>query len=103
VRQYVGVPFDQAPCWDLCRRVYLEQFDIALPEIGGPAPPIVAMDKPEEGCLVRVRRVAPLSEHWGIYTSGHVLHAQRPSSAMIPLRRFLQSHPHTEFFKVLPA
>jgi len=101
VKQYVGIPFDAAPCWELCRKVYREQYGIALPQIGEPSAPCAELEGPVEGCLVRVVRVPPLSEHWGVYIAGYVLHAQRPASVMVPLRRFMQNHAHVNFVKVL--
>lgn len=95
MKQYVGVPFSEASCWELCRRVYAEQFGIALPA------PSALLEGPVEGCLVRVVREPPLSEHWGVYCAGYVIHAQKPSSVMVPLRRFMQNYAAVQFYKVL--
>lgn len=32
MRPYIGVPFEEANCWDICRRALLEQKGIALPD-----------------------------------------------------------------------
>lgn len=95
MRQYVGIPFSEAPCWELCCRIYSEQYGITLPA------KVQHVASPVEGCLVRVRRVAPLAEHWGVYTTGHVIHAQQPSSVMVPLRRFLEHYEAVEFYEVV--
>jgi len=102
MKQYVGIPFTEASCWDLCQKVYAEQYNIRLPSLrsDGDRVPCVNLEGPEEGCLVRVVREAPLSEHWGVYIAGCVLHAQKPSSVMTPLRRFMQNHASVEFFKL---
>ena len=32
VRPYLGVPFDEANCWEICRRALFEQKGLALPD-----------------------------------------------------------------------
>jgi cell wall-associated NlpC family hydrolase len=102
VKQYVGIPFEQQDCWTLCCTVYQQEFGIRLPRIGEKVSisPFL-LHGPAEGCLVRVVREAPLSEHWGIYCAGYVLHAQKPSSVMVPIRRFMQNHAKVQFLKVV--
>lgn len=102
MNQYVGIPFSERPCWSLAQLVYKEQFGVRLPSAGEPAPETKTIPEPVDGCLVHVRRSAPLAEHWGIYHAGYVLHAQRPTSVMIPLSRFLSLHPHVEYLQVIP-
>lgn len=103
MKQYVGIPYSEQQCWDLCRTVYAEQYHIQLPLCGEPAPLFMEyLDGPVEGCLVHVIRVPPLAEHWGVYSAGHVLHAQHPSSIMVPLSRFMQNHAQVQFIKVTP-
>lgn len=103
MRQYVGIPFAQHDCWSLCREVYRNEYQIELPNLGD-AVDLDVRDllEPADGCLVRVVRRPPLAEHWGIYMAGHVLHAQRPFSVMVPLRRFREIHPKLQFFQVRP-
>jgi hypothetical protein len=102
MKQYVGLPFDEYPCYELCRLVYAEQYGINLPRGPFDQPVrIKALDGPVEGCLVRVIRVSPLAEHWGVFVAGHVLHSQRPSSVMVPISRFMQNHTDVVFLKVL--
>lgn len=103
MKQYVGIPFEHKSCWDLCRAVYEEQFGIQLPRIGEqPQVAFAILDGPVEGCLVRVQRIPPLAEHWGVYAAGYVLHAQMPASIMVPLGRFMQAHADVQFFRVMP-
>ena len=33
VNHYVGLPYEQANCWELVRRVYRETYDIQLPKL----------------------------------------------------------------------
>jgi cell wall-associated NlpC family hydrolase len=102
MNQYVGIPFAKHSCWSLCQKVYAEQFGVKLPNVGDQMVlGVVDVPEPEEGCLVRVRRVQPLAEHWGVFFSGYVLHAQNPTSVAVPVKRFMQSHPDVQFLRVM--
>ena len=56
--QYVGVEYELRGCWELLRRVYLEQLRIELPTYAEKAPD---MDRAKLGELIRAERTAWLA------------------------------------------
>ena len=101
MNRYVGLAYAEHPCWRLCQLWFHNERGITLPHIGTERLVNVSVvDQPVDGCLVRVVRHAPLAEHWGVYVNGHVLHAQHPSSVLVPVHRFLAQHPNVQFFQV---
>ena len=102
MNQYVGIPLTEHSCWSLCQKIYRENFGVALPGVGETFSfGVVDIAEPEDWGLVRVRRVSPLSEHWGVYLSGYVVHAQAPTSVAVPVKRFAQTHPDIQYLRVL--
>ncbi|WP_439561161.1 hypothetical protein [Roseinatronobacter sp.] len=99
--RYIGLPYEQAHCWELVRRVYAERLGVQLPAYGEvDARDLVRVareidrgqdrwqpvDLPAEydGVLMRGRRGI---WHVGVMTDArHVLHTERATSAVrVPL------------------
>lgn len=97
-QEYVGTPYDEAPCWELLRRVYERGHGITLPEYAfgrtdEEIHPVVRrglpqwrqVEKPEAGdaVLLWVRRPA-LPSHVGVYVGdSFLLHTSEATGALL--------------------
>lgn len=88
---YVGIPYDEADCWTLARRVLVEQFWIFVPSYAD-EPVDVALaigkrhftevDAPRAGDLVLMRRLG--RPHIGVMLDGvSMLHTSRGKNAVV--------------------
>lgn len=123
VNDYIGVPYKVggrsmfgADCYGLTMLFYAQELQILLPDFldddmeycawlksntywEGLANNVTyeVVDKPVDFCLVRTVRNDSTADHIGVYLGGMVLSAERPSSQCVPLARYLEHHPNSEF------
>lgn len=95
--QYVGVQYEMRGCWELLRRVYLEQLGIELPTYAEQAPD---MDRARLGALIATERTAwqaipPGEEHATDAVLFRVMGESSHIGIVIGAGRFLHAKPGT--------
>lgn len=110
--RYVGIPFEEADCWQLCQRVYQQELNVSLPgfvdeykdpddrealerifnmELGKPSVwRAVAQGEEQEYDLALIR-LSPLPTHVGVLAGrDHILHSLPKVGAALEARSSLR-------------